>query len=72
MKIYKEILRAFDNLLKCYRNFRENLGQNLENLEIWICMGSGGAEPHEANENIKELVEKSTENCKIMKLFMKF
>ena len=29
------------------------------------------AEPPEANENIKKVVEKSMENCKILKLFMK-
>ena len=29
------------------------------------------AEPPEASENIKKVVEKSMENCKILKLFMK-
>ena len=31
-----------------------------------------GAEPPEASENVKKLVEKSMENGKILKLFMKF
>ena len=33
--------------------------------------GLGGGDP-EASENIKKVVEKSMENCKILKLFMKF
>ena len=34
--------------------------------------GVRGAEPPEASENMKKLVEKSMENGKILKLFMKF
>ena len=59
MKICKGILRFFENFLKFERNFRENLGKNLEhfgNIDLWG--GSGGAPP-QANENIKKLFEKS-------------
>ena len=31
LKFLKEILRFFENFLKLYRIFRENLGKNLEN-----------------------------------------
>ena len=34
--------------------------------------GVRGAPPPEASENVKKLVEKSMENGKIFKLFMKF
>ena len=35
-------------------------------------MGVRRAEPPEASENIKKLVEKSLETCKIFKIFMNF
>ena len=70
MKIFKEILRFFENFLKIYRNIRENLGKNLENMDF---QGVCGAGPREANEYItKKLVEKSMETDKILKIFMNF
>ena len=41
---------------------------------IWICRGFGGwgAEPYEANEDIKKLVEKSMETCKLLKILMNY
>ena len=59
LTILKEILRFFE---KFYRNFRENLG----NMDLY---GVRGAKPPEASENIKKVVEKSLETCKI---FMNF
>ena len=35
-------------------------------------VGGSGAEPPEASENIKKLVEKSVETGKILKIFMNF
>ena len=69
----------FESFLKFYRNFRENLGKILENFGNMDLLGVRGAEPPpptEASENIrnrnKKVVEQSIENCKILKLFMKF
>ena len=73
----KEILRFFENFikfyrdfLKFYRHFRENLENfgNMHSYEVW------GTEtpPPEASEIIKNLVEKSMETCKILKIFMNF
>ena len=70
LRILKENLRYFE---KYYRNFREKLGKNLEN--FWNMGGfleGSGAEPPDASENFKKLVEKSLETCKILKIFMKF
>ena len=33
-------------------------------------VGGSGADPPEASENIKKLVEKSMETCKILKIFI--
>ena len=64
-------MRFFENFLKFYRNFRENLGKILENLGNIDLYGVRGAEPPEASENVKKLVEKSMENGRILKPFMK-
>ena len=66
-------MRFFENFLKFYRNFRENLGKILENFGNMDLYRVRGAEPPEAaSENVKKVVEKSMENCKIFKLFIKF
>ena len=52
MKILKEILRFFEDFLKFYRYFRENLGKNLENFGNLDLYGVRAAEPPEASENI--------------------
>ena len=60
--------KFFKILSKISRKFRENFRK------FWkygFEGGSGGGDP-EANENITKLVEKSMENGKILKLFMKF
>ena len=66
---FKGILRFFENFIEM---FEKNLGKNLENFGNMGLQGVRGAEPPEASENIKKLVEKSMENGKILKLFMKF
>ena len=55
------------------RKFMGKFRQVWKNPEGFVGFVWGsGAEPPEANENIKKVVEKSMENCKILKLFMKF
>ena len=46
--------------------------ENLRKFWKYGFVGGSGAEPPEASENIKKLVEKSMENGKILKPFMKF
>ena len=70
MTVFKEILRFFENFLKFYRNIRENLGKNLENMDLYGVRG-GGRSPPKLAKLFKKLVEKSLENCKILKPFMK-
>ena len=50
--------------------FAKIYGKNRKFWKYGFVWGSG-AEPPEASENIKRVVEKSMENCKILKLFMK-
>ena len=69
LRILKEILRFFE---KFYRNFRENLGKKFRKSWKYGFVGGPGAEPPEASENYKKLVEKSLETCKILKIFMNF
>ena len=68
MRILKEILLFFE---KFYRNFRENVGENLENVGNMDLYGVLGIAP-ESSENFKKLVEKSPETCKILKIFVNF
>ena len=58
----------FKILSKFQRKFREKFRK------FWKCgfLCGSGAEPPEASENIKKLVEKSMENGKILKVIMKF
>ena len=65
LKILKEVLRFF---VKFYRNSRENLGKYSENFGNMHLYGVLGAEPPEASEIIKNLVEKSMETCKLLKI----
>ena len=53
MKIFKEILRLFENFWKVYGTFSENLGKNLENF---------GNMNSRTTEIIKKLVEKINGN----------
>ena len=71
MKNLKEILRFFEKIFKFYRNFRENLGKNLEFWKYAFVGGSGRGAP-KANEIIKNLVEKSMETCRLLKIFMNY
>ena len=52
MKCLKEIFQSFENFLKWYRNFRENLGKNLENFGNMHLEGVRGGAP-EVIESIK-------------------
>ena len=49
-KICKEILRVFEKFWKFYRNFRKNLGKNVENFENVDLWGARGALPSEASD----------------------
>ena len=40
-EIFKEILRIFEDIFKCYRNFRQNLGRILENFGNMDLQGFG-------------------------------
>ena len=51
---------------KLSRKFREKFRKFRE----YAFVGGSGAEPIEASEIIKKLVEKSMETCKILKIFM--
>ena len=66
-----DILPFVEKNLKLYRNFRDNLGTNVENLRICICWGIGGGAP-EASEFIKILGEKSMETYNFLKIFMNY
>ena len=49
---------------KCNRNFRENLGKNLENfghMDLYVVLG---AEPREASENIKKMSKNQWKTAK--------
>ena len=48
--------------------FAKIYGKIEEILEIWISRGFGGGDP-KASENIKKLVEKSTDTFKMLKIF---
>ena len=61
LKIFKEISRLFQKLFKISSNFWQNLGNNLENLEMCIC--GSGAESPDASEFIEIWVEKSMKTC---------
>ena len=62
---FGDFLKIFKILSKFSRKFREKFRKYGS---VW----GPGAEPPEASENIKKVVEKSMENGKILKLFMKF
>ena len=53
-----DILLFFESFWIFYRNIRENIGRNLENFGNMYLEGLWVAEPPEASENIKKLVEK--------------
>ena len=55
-------------LSKFPQKFRENL-ENFLNMDLSGGMGEG-AEPPEASENIKKLVQNSTGTSKLSKIFM--
>ena len=61
----------FWKFFKIWSKFSRKFRENFRKLWKYGFVG-GGAEPPDANENIKKVVEKSIENCKILKLFMKF
>ena len=65
LKIFKEILRFFQNFLKSYRNVRENLGKNWENfLKYGFLWGSGGKAPRNLAEILKKLVKNQCKTAK--------
>ena len=72
MKILKEILRFFEICLKILSKFLQKFREKFRKFWEYAFVGVRRAEPPEASENIKKVVEKSMENCKILKLFMKF
>ena len=51
LKIYMKNFAIFENFLKFYRNFRENLGKILG---IWICRGFGGRSPSKLAKILKK------------------
>ena len=58
--------RFFKILSKFSRKFREKFRK----FGKYAFVGGSGAEPPEASEIIKNLVEKSMETCKLLKTFM--
>ena len=77
-----KILYFFENLhvnfaifwkvFKIWSKFSRKFMENFRKFWKYGFIGGSGAEPPEASENIKKVVEKSMGNCKILKLFMKF
>ena len=57
---FKEILRFFENFIEILAKFREKFRK----LSKYGLVGGFGAEPPEARENIKKLVQKSMETAK--------
>ena len=60
--MFKEILRFFENFLKFYRNFRENVGKILAILEIWIYRGFRGRSPQKLAKILKKISGKMNGN----------
>ena len=59
VKMFKEIVRVSEELLKWYRNLRENLLTNLENRgNLHVYGFRQGGEPNSASSSIKNLFEK--------------
>ena len=68
----RKFSRKFCDFLKILSKFSRKFREKFRKFwKYWFVGGSGGGAP-EASENIKKLVEKSMENGKILKLFMKF
>ena len=69
LTILKDIFRFFE---KFNRNFRQNLGKNLENFGNMGLQGVRGAEPPEASDNIKKSIRKITGNLQNFENFHEF
>ena len=72
LKFFKEILRFVENFFEILSKFSRKFMEKFRKFWKYGFVEGSGAEPPEARENIKKFVEKSMENCKILKLFMKF
>ena len=69
---FKELLRFYEKFLKFLSKFSRKFREKFRKFWKYAFVRGSGAEPPEASENIKKVLEKSMENCKILKLFMKF
>ena len=65
-------MRFIENLLKFLSKFSRKFREKFRKFWKYACRGGSGAEPSEASEIIKNIVEKSMETCILLKIFINY